>query len=395
MPLQLKPRVTAPELHVHNSQRVHFLDGIRGWAALFVLLNHLIGGLLTISAPELVSNKAVFLDHLTHSQYISIIFTTFIRYITDGHLAVYVFFVLSGYALSFHQINFNKRNLSLAASSRYFRLMIPIVITTLITYAAMRMGLIFNLQIAPQTSSEWIRRFFDFDATFRGALSYSFYDVFFNYSETKTYNPALWTMPIEIIGSFLIYGFLGLFRENSTVQWKIAIIIATHFFFSMPAYACFFIGYLIAELNSKFPINKEKVENILLERLSLLVFALISILSTYYIDSDKLVCLFASLIILSASYSHHLRYFFSNAISSFLGEISFPLYLIHFLVICSWSSFVYIVSIDHHLNLTIATYFNLISSTVICLGLSYFLLPIETLSIKASKKIGRLFLVRI
>ena len=374
--------------------RVHFLDGIRGWAALFVLFNHLIGGLLTISAPELVSNNAVFLDHLTHSQYISIIFTTFIRYITNGHLAVYVFFVLSGYALSFHQINFSKRNLSLAASSRYFRLMIPIVITTLITYAVMRMGLIFNLQIAPQASSEWIRRFFDFDATLKGALSYSFYDVFFNYSETKTYNPALWTMPIEIIGSFLIYGFLGLFRENSTVQWKVAIIIATHFFFSMPPYACFFIGYLIAELNSKFPINKEKVENILLERSCLLVFALTSILSTYYVDSDKLVCLFASVIILSASYSYHLKRFFSNAISDFLGRISFPLYLIHFLVICSWSSFVYVVAIDHHLNLTVATYFNLISSTLICLGLSYFLLPIETLSIKASKRIGQLFLVR-
>ena len=390
----IEPKTAVSNLQDFHPHRVHFLDGIRGWAALFVVFNHLIGGLLTISTPQLVYDKAVFLEHLAHFQYGSVIFDTFIRFVTDGHLAVYVFFVLSGYALSFHQINFSKRNLALAASSRYFRLMIPIVITTLITYAVMRMSLIFNLQIAPQASSDWIRRFFDFNATLKGVLSFSFYDVFFNYNDNKTYNPALWTMPIEIIGSFLIYGFLGLFRENSTVQWKIAIIIATHFFFSMPAYACFFIGYLIAELNSKFSINSNKVENVLIERLCLLAFALTSILSTYYIDSDKLVCLFASVMILSVSYSYSLKHFFSNTISNFLGRISFPLYLIHFLVICSWSSFVYIVSIDHHFNLTVATYFNLISSTVICLVLSYLLLPVESLSIRASKKIGHLFLTR-
>ena len=59
-------------------------------------------------------------DISTHN-YLDILFGMILRFISDGNLAVLIFFVLSGYALSVGHLNLAKKKLALATTSRYFR----------------------------------------------------------------------------------------------------------------------------------------------------------------------------------------------------------------------------------------------------------------------------------
>jgi len=183
-----------------NTIRVDFLDGIRGWASIAVFLSHIIMCFLVLTTPFLRYGRLRLTEDISSGNYLHIMYQIFLRFITDGHLAVLIFFVLSGYALSVGQLNLEKRKLTLSTTSRYFRLMIPILITSLIAYALLKLNLMFNLEVAttPERSSNWLGTLYNFDASIKDVIKFSFYDVFFKFDMSKTYNSTLWTIPIEI-----------------------------------------------------------------------------------------------------------------------------------------------------------------------------------------------------
>src|SRR5262249_55480487 len=88
-------------------QRLDFLDGLRGWAALVVVFSHLWGQ---------------FARHL-----VPVYGTVPLRALSCGHLAVVVFFVLSGTALSLQFVRTSQPVTILPAlAARYVRLVVPI-----------------------------------------------------------------------------------------------------------------------------------------------------------------------------------------------------------------------------------------------------------------------------
>ena len=92
----------------------------------------------------------------------------------------------------------------------------------------------------------------------------------------------------------------------------------------------------------------------------------------------------------SVLYSQWLSNFFSNRLSQFLGKISFPLYLIHVPIYCSFSS--WLIDYLHGLNLSqlqvySIVYFSSVSMAIIC---AYLLYPIELFAIKVSRQINNL-----
>jgi peptidoglycan/LPS O-acetylase OafA/YrhL len=301
--------------------RVDFLDGIRGWASLMVLFSHLIMAFLALSTVEYQKRYLLF--------------------ISDGHLAVLTFFVLSGYALSAGHVFRGKGDLALSTVARYFRLCVPIFVTTMLAYVLLELGLFFNLKaaISPATSLGWLGTFYKFDPSFVNALKFSFFDVFFSYDGGSTYNASLWTMPIELAGSLVIYAYLGIFRNTSRVFWLPTLAFAIYLQFNNPFLSCFVFGYLIAELNFNF----RKVNSVTLEGISILLFSSVPIISTFYRPTQNWkTSLMAVVLVLSVSYSKYLRAFFTCFFSRFLGKISFPLYLIQVPIICSWSSYLFL-----------------------------------------------------
>ena len=387
-----KTLVTSNEV----AQRVEFLDGVRGWASFAVLLYHSMICFLALSTPFLIFDSVRFEADLLSHNYFDILVGVVLTFISDGHLAVLIFFVLSGYALSLGHLNLARRKLALATVSRYFRLMIPILVTSLIAYILLKLNLMFNLDVATSAEkfSGWLGKFYKFDASIFDAVKFSLYNVFFHYETDRNYNSSLWTMPIEFLCSIMIYSYLGIFRVTEKVHWRIAIILMITLFAIKPLFACFLIGYLIAEFNKKYGANY--LINILGEKNTefflILTFFLTALVSTFFRADEHVDCLFASIIVITISLSKIMQSFFTNGLSTYLGRISFPLYLIQISIICSWSSYLYLKIPELGIDIISASIINLFLTILLCLLLATALLPIEKLSVTYSKKIANLLL---
>jgi peptidoglycan/LPS O-acetylase OafA/YrhL len=161
--------------------RLRFLDGLRGWGAVFVLLYHIFCDGLPFDA-----------DLGNHLRY----FLPF-----SGGMAIFVFFVVSGFSLSIGYLaKGDLRSWVSITAGRYVRLAIPIFAACLIVHVAMLLGL-----IDPAAwRLERFRLLLNFAPATGQLFQFSFFDVFFNYSYTKTYIGPLWTMAFELLGSFLV-----------------------------------------------------------------------------------------------------------------------------------------------------------------------------------------------
>jgi hypothetical protein len=112
-----------------SSGRFDLLDGVRGWAALSVVLFHIFWEIFGALVPAFRNPATGFLF--------------------DGQLAVCVFFVLSGEALSasFFAGKGDASTIRLAIK-RYPRLATPILAASLVIFALDRLGLVFNQEAA-------------------------------------------------------------------------------------------------------------------------------------------------------------------------------------------------------------------------------------------------------
>lgn len=377
-----------------DGTRIIFLDGIRGWASFAVLLSHTIVCFLAPSTPQLAFDKNRLTADISDGNYADIVFGLFFQFITDGHLAVLIFFVLSGYALSARHLDLRTKNLALATTSRYFRLMLPIFFTSLIAYFLLKLGLFSNLEAAstPEYSKNWLGTFYKFEANLKDVLLFSLFDVFFRFNGATTYNASLWTMPVELLGSALIYGYLGIFRTLDKINWKILAPLTIMLMAFVPLYACFFAGYIIAELNRSFRAKIAVAGSKYFKVAMLVLFTSAAFLSVFLRGNDKITFLIATALVLSVSFSPPLESFFSNSVSRFLGKISFPLYLIQLPIICSWSSYLFIRLPQLGMTRIDANYVNLLTTIALCLVASTLLVPVEAISVKYSKKLGAVFL---
>jgi len=93
--------------------------------------------------------------------------------------------------------------------------------------------------------------------------------------------------------------------------------------------------------------------------------------------------------VLLVSYSSHLKNFFENTFSNYLGKISFTLYLIQITVICSLSSYLYITLPTLGLTLSANSDINFLCSITACLAIANCLTFIDRSSITLSKWIAK------
>lgn len=358
---------TSPLASATPKLRLEFLDGVRGWASLMVFLYHLIVQLLANTTPSYKSK--------------------YLAFALDGEFAVFIFFVLSGFVLSIKFIlSPGKHSLAQAAIGRYFRLMLPIIITSLIAYLLMLTHAMYNVQAAgPALSPDWMGTYFNFEPTLTYFLQFNLYYVFFNFNPGANFNPVLWTIAYEFTGSMLVYLIIGLFRttKNKTYMVPLAVLILFNLV-NNPIIACFAIGYVLAEVYVAY--GRRLEQSIWANGLATLLFLVPIIGSTFFRTGHHLyLALLATLLVVSVSFSGLLKSFFSNKVSRFLGRISFPLYLIHLPLICSFSAYLFLILPAHGFSHQATS--NIIIVTTIPLGilLAWVIYPIETFSVKASK----------
>ena len=174
---------------------ISYLNGLRGIAASIVVLCHF---------AVTFYPSAVYYDptraHLGHGLETWIAATP-LNILLSGQLAVCLFFVLSGYVLTVGFFPRPRRSKAVAKLlARYIRLDLPILASVLICWLTIVSGLCLNIAVIAVTKSEWLRLFFRIDANgFSQAFADGAWNVFA--SGAANYNPVLWTMRVELLGS--------------------------------------------------------------------------------------------------------------------------------------------------------------------------------------------------
>jgi peptidoglycan/LPS O-acetylase OafA/YrhL len=315
-------------------ERLHFLDALRGWAALVVVLCHTLQ--VWLANPTRMGTLGL-------GQVLDAVNSTPLGILMDGQLAVYVFFVISGAALSYSILIADnpKERLLMLALSRYLRLTLPVLGSCLLAFAILASGGFSNVEAAAASQSSWLDDFYRFEPNFLSMLRFAVFDVYFAYDSATSWNAVLWTMPIELVWSFAVF---ALFAAPWRLLRRCLALALTVLLFDH-ASACFFAGYLIADLIAAQRTHSQPrsaMVGVITIALAMALATLRSAPLTYPInDILQTVAgrnLVAIMLLLGVSQSPLAQSALSGRVSRFLGRISFSLYLVHLLIICSASS---------------------------------------------------------
>jgi peptidoglycan/LPS O-acetylase OafA/YrhL len=258
-----------------------------------------------------------------------------------GDIAVLVFFVLSGDALSnaFFSGGGNEA-IDRLLVCRYLRLTIPILFSCFITYLIMKLGLDFHIQASMILQSQnWLGQFLQFKASFIGLLRYSLIGVYVSHTKQLAYNPVLWTMSIELIGSMAVFLLSYLWMRLKNPHW-VCIGITLTLTLLGSFFSLFFAGMLLGYFRQQGVLEKlaeSKLHGIFT---SFIIVAIgFTLIATNGMHKPTILNLLLAMMLVFSFYTHkEFKQFFCNKLSLFLGNISFPLYLIHFQVLISLMS---------------------------------------------------------
>jgi peptidoglycan/LPS O-acetylase OafA/YrhL len=225
---------------VVKENRFMELEGLRGIAAVIVVIFHF----LVLFYPVLFYSVGA-LAPVQHFRLEENIHGTPLLAFLSGTFSVAVFFVLSGFVLSVGFFSSkDSQIIKRLAAKRYLRLMLPALASILIALFFIKIGFSHFNEVREVTQSSavplmWSRHPDLFTAIYEGLVT-----IFVN-SPVNNFNPALWTMKYEFIGSFMVFGIALLFA-HSKWRWLVylAVIVGTH----SNWYLGFILGMMLADL---------------------------------------------------------------------------------------------------------------------------------------------------
>lgn len=310
-------------------------DGLRGLASLNVTLAHFVAAfwpeLLRFNYPglEFQQDPLTPLEEVLSSPLVTLLF--------NGHFAVLVFFVLSGYVLAMPARNGNFTSIRGRLWGRYLRLNIPIAAACMTSWALLQVGAYWNQDAALLTGSQWLALYFKADISFLQMVYISSFGGIFGDGSLV---PPLWSLRVEFIGSVVLLAWLAIFRS-----WYVMAALAVMSFslglagqvfiaciilggllnwISLPKFAGYMVGGIGVYLGAYQP---QSVWFVWLPAMG---------------DDPKTLynAIGASLLVASVCRSCAFHNPFSTGPLKSLGEISYAMYLIHFPLLCSVASYV-------------------------------------------------------
>jgi len=364
-------RMEARPIPEISGKKLIFLESIRGVAAFVVVVHHLV---LTFFPNVYSAQDGV-------SKFVRPILKLFV----NGSLSVRVFFVLSGFVLSLSFFRTQSpKVLPSAALRRYFRLVVPVFIATMLGWVFLQAGFYWNVEAAkmmafpPIDGKHWLGDFGSFgEMNFWEALNQGLFGVFFNCD--RLLNSALWTMPIELAGSFLVFSVLSLFggvSQRGVIYVLLAFVFEDYF-------VDFICGIAMCDLYTR----REKLSQPLNAPLWV-SFSMVGVglflggglpgwLTSHAGISLKLAWhpIAATMIVGGTLMSKTLRRVLELGVFAFLGKISFSIYVIHMPIILSFGCWAYVglrnAMFGHAASASLAMLLCIFASVMAAWGLYY------------------------
>jgi peptidoglycan/LPS O-acetylase OafA/YrhL len=396
-----------------NGERRHtfeFINGLRGLAALQVVLLHYCSSFLPLFARIGLSAHYAFETKLGYSP---------VFFLIDGYSAVYLFFLMSGFVLAPSFLK-NDSGISLQISKRFVRLYIPVM-----GALALALALCVLLPSAKEftwqhTQSGWVNGLFLNPLTVPSVLQeLLFNSMLLSYQEVSIFHPLLtlapvthsldaplWTIHIEFWGSLLVILVCAVYRRLPKVFFwpifAILLVCTSYDYFSL-----FLVGFALSTAK-EYVLRCEGV----LYRLAGLGMIAIAIVVSSSVHADwftplataldriastpvfaapilqRQLCtilLFVGVIMLGPN-----RRWLEGKWVLWLGRISFSLYLIHFPILFTATFLVFKVLVMR-LSYGAAA----LSATAIMLPITlivahYFEKYIDGIAISLSRRVGKI-----
>lgn len=317
------------------------LEGMRGLAAFWVYTHHF----LLIFFPRFFYGPHSWPNH-----------------VFSADLAISWFFVHSGLVLAWktRKLEGREYKLTLVDQSlrRYLRLLPPVLVSTLLIYFILKLGLNFNEQYAREINSQWLSLYLRFRPDFLEALYQAFFGVYFDFRTATTYNPPLWMIGHELISSYILFAMLGLFGQGSNSVWIFALLglVITPW----KGLMCFMLGAAMARM----PIHRTPYFY-----LGIFAFFGFAISDFPGRQGEYLRSIGAAMLMYVLLQAPHLRRLLAWKWFRRLGEVSYSLYVLHFAILISLTSYFGLKWQAHEsLLLVLALY---LVTTVALLFLSY------------------------
>ena len=366
-------RVVNPDF-VAVKSRLSELDGLRGWAALWVVVFHFGWELFGVRFP---------------------VFRNPVAAAFNGSLAVTVFFVLSGEALSAGF--FSGRGLSqiiALAIKRLPRLTIPAFFAVLVTYLVARLGFTQQLQAAAGITGrqDWLGMMHPEAISLKSLIKFPLIDMYVSAGPNFEVIPFLWTMNIEMVGSLLVFVLLMCWSRVHHFAKVVLVFALVLLLNKTSAYlADFCFGIIIAQWRYRGLITawgERRGVDVGAIASVVVVLALSSVAALNDLD-ERMAPLLAPVFVVAVSLSPHARRFLSISLSQMLGKISFPLYLVHYAIMVSLTTAMISAVFKHGYLDQKAAFGIIVASTVFALVCARVFLPVERLTKWVGYVIGR------
>lgn len=188
-----------------EKKRIDWVDGLKGIACVLIFCHHfaLIFFPATFYGPWVESRLRGIDTYLAQSP---------LGVALNGNFLLAVFCMLSAFILSLQVMGMeDKTRLGGVVAKRYFRLMPPLFGVGLVVWVFLRFGLFTNGEVAAAISSPWVGQYYQGTLSFRQFLESALVNVWFYGDESLS--TAFWMLSRLFYGSFLAI-------LLSTVAWK-------------------------------------------------------------------------------------------------------------------------------------------------------------------------------
>jgi peptidoglycan/LPS O-acetylase OafA/YrhL len=322
--------------------KFRYLDGLRGLAALIVVTDHYID----MALPAALRGYG-----LRHHMGEGWLHNTPLHLVLNGAFAVTIFFVLSGIVLSAKFFRTKSEPVVAAgAAKRYVRLALPALGSVLLACLLLKLHLFYNHQSGAVAGSAFFwGSLWSFSPSWHQALYQGLYGAIF--TQDNSYNLPLWTLQVELTGSFLVFMTLALFGKLRN-RWVFYSALALVFLRSN--LLAFLLGVFICDMY----FNRRIVFDTLSRWYWLPLVLLSLVVGSQPIEGTSMFAfwnlqgwgdhvhvlvhtLAAALLIVNIIAARPLQRFLETRPVQFLGRISFSLYLLHFLVLGTYGSYLF------------------------------------------------------
>ncbi|TCT09833.1 peptidoglycan/LPS O-acetylase OafA/YrhL [Tepidamorphus gemmatus] len=339
-----------------DDSRIASLDGLRGIAAVIVMLGHFVLAFTPVwyagtvafnwSGPNIAAKTPLFV-------------------LQSGTFAVFVFFALSGFVMA-QSGDRSRAPLLALAGTRLLRLNIPVAAS--IALAVVLLAIFPNEihDVAAIVRHGWVQGWYQPGGP--SLLEVAIGLARGSYRAAIYYNPVVWTMRVELIGSLVIYTIYKAVPARYVVPCLVAGLVFTFFRTGTQGFLFgFFSGALLYTYWSRGHVPRSSV--------AWVVFLIGTYLGgfpfaeprgpSYQWLADLLRPIAdpelatrnagAILVLIAMLYLPGVRAVFSMSIPGFLGRISFALYLTHFPILCTMVAATWLwIGPDHQFLLFLA-----------------------------------------